>query len=293
MRRLALALGATMAALAGPAVSTAQMEHMHGAADDQAAATVAIQFAAFGTPRLDVLAGDTVHWMNNSIRVHTVTADDGTWASGRLPADDMFTHRFDAAGVATYYCMLHPFMRGEVDVHNVLLAVPTEPGAPGRSYVFHGRASAPAGTDVGIEADTGEGFQPAGHATVDADGTFTTEIVPTTTATYRAVVGGEDSPAVQLVVLDRKVAATASGKGHGVTVSARVSPASQGAPVVLQLRLPQHFGWWPVARAKLDHGSVARFSLRLAHRYPARVVLTLKDGATALAVSRTLHVGPR
>jgi hypothetical protein len=38
---------------------------------------------------------------------------------------------------------------------------------------------------------------------------------------------------------------------------------------------------------------VARFSLRLAHRYPARVVLTLRDGATALAVSRTLHVGPR
>ena len=76
-------------------------------------------------------------------------------------------------------------------------------------------------------------------------------------------------------------------------MSTRVAPASKGAPVVLQLRLPQHFGWWPVARAKLDHASVARFSLRLARRYPARVVLTLRDGATALAVSRTLHIGPR
>ena len=47
-----------------------------------------------------------------------------------------------------------------------------------------------------------------------------------------------------------------------------------------------------MARATLDRDSVARFSLRLAHRYPARVVLTLRDGATALAVSRTLHVGP-
>ncbi len=293
MRRLALALGATLAALAGPAVSTAQMEHMHGGADDQSAATVPILFAAFGTPRVDVLAGDTVRWMNNSIRVHTVTSDDGTWASGRLPGDDTFTHRFDAVGVSTYYCMLHPFMRGEVDTHNVLLAVPTEPGAPGRSYVLHGRSSAPAGTDVGIEADTGAGFQPAGHASVDADGTFTTQVEPTTTATYRAVVGDEASPAVQLLVLDRKVAASAGGRGHSVTVSARVAPASKGAPVVLQLRLPQHFGWWPVARATLDRDSVARFSLRLAHRYPARVVLTLRDGATALAVSRTLHVGPR
>jgi len=293
MRRLALVLGATLAALAGPAVSTAQEEHMHSGADDQAAATVPILFAAFGAPRVDVLTGDTVRWMNNSIRVHTVTADDGTWGSPRLPGEDMFTHRFDAVGVSTYYCMLHPFMRGEVDAHNVLLAVPTEPGAPGRSYVLHGRSSAPSGTDVNIEADAGAGFQAAGHATVDADGTFTTQIEPTTSASYRAVVGDEASPAVQLLVLDRKVAASASGKGHGVTVSASVAPASKGAPVVLQLRLPQHFGWWPVARAKLNSDSVARFSLRLAHRYPARVVLTLRDGATALAVSRTLHVGPR
>jgi plastocyanin len=293
MKRLALALGATLAALAGPAVSTAQQEHMHGGAYDHAAATVPILFAAFGTPRVDVLAGDTVHWMNDSIRVHTVTADDGTWASGRMVGEDMFTHRFDTVGVATYYCMLHPFMRGEVDVHNVLLGAPTEPGAPRRPYVFHGRSSAPAGTDVSIEADTGAGFQPAGHAIVEADGTFTTAVVPTTTAAYRAVVGDEASSAVQLLVLDRKVAATAGGRGHAVTVTARVTPASHAAPVVLQLRLPQHFGWWPVARAKLDHHSVARFSLRLAHRYPARVVLTLRDGATALAASRTLHVGPR
>ncbi len=293
MRRLALVLGATLAALAGPAVSTAQEAHMHGGADDPAAATVPILFGAFGTPRVDVLTGDTVRWMNTSIRVHTVTADDGTWGSGRLPGDDMFTHRFDAVGVSTYYCMLHPFMRGEVDVHNVLLAVPTEPGAPGRSYVLHGRSSAPSGTDVSIEADAGAGFQPAGHATVDADGTFTTQIEPATTASYRAVVGDEASPAVQLLVLDRKIAASAGGRGHRVTVSTRVAPASKGAPVVLQLRLPQHFGWWPVARARLGAGSTARFSLRLAHRYPARVVLTLRDGATALAVSRTLHVGPR
>jgi plastocyanin len=293
MRRLALVLGATLAALAGPAVSTAQEEHMHGGADDQAAATVPILFAAFGTPRVDVLTGDTVRWMNTSIRVHTVTADDGTWGSARLPGQDMFTHRFDAVGTAAYYCMLHPFMRGEVDVHNVLLAAPTEPGAPGRSYVLHGRSSAPSGTDVAIEADAGSGFQPAGHTTVDADGTFTTQIEATTTASYRAVVGDEASPAVQLLVLDRKITASAGGKGHGVTVSAHVAPASKGAPVVLQLRLPQHFGWWPVARAKLNGDSVARFSLRLAHRFPARVVLTLRDGATALAVSRTLHVGPR
>jgi plastocyanin len=293
MRRLAFALGATLAALAGPAASPAQEEHMHGAAAAEVGATVPIHFAAFGVPRVDIVAGETVRWTNDSVRVHTVNADDGTWASARIVANDSFTHRFDAVGAAPYYCILHPFMRGEVDVHNVLLAAPTEPGAPGRPYVFHGRSALPSGTAVSIEADSGSGFQPAGNATVETDGTFTTDVVATTTAAYRAVVGEESSPVVQLLVLDRKVTASAGGRGHAVIVSTRVAPASHGAPVVLQLRLPQHFGWWPVARAKLDHASMARFSLRLRHRYPARVVLTLRDGATALAVSRTLHVGPR
>jgi hypothetical protein len=98
---------------------------------------------------------------------------------------------------------------------------------------------------------------------------------------------------VQLLVLNRKLAASAKTRGRKVSVDARVAPASMGSPVVLQLRLPLHFGWWPVARAKLDHHSMARFALKLAHRYPARVVLTLSDGATALATSRTFHVGPR
>jgi plastocyanin len=292
MRRLALALGATLASLAGPAAAPAQ-EHDHGAAADTAAAGVPILYATFGTPRVDVLAGDTVRWTNNSVRAHNVRADDGSWESGRLLVDDTFSHRFDAVGPATYYCTLHPFMRGEVDVSNVLLFAPTEPGAPGRPYVLHGRSAAPAGSAVSIEANTGSGFPPAANSVVEGDGTFIADIVPTATATYRAVVGDDVSPAVQLLVLDRTVTAAARSRGRGVRVSASVMPASHGAPVVLQLKLPQHFGWWPVARAKLDHHSMANFSLRLAHRYPARVVLTLEDGATALATSRTLRVGPR
>jgi hypothetical protein len=98
---------------------------------------------------------------------------------------------------------------------------------------------------------------------------------------------------VQLLVLDRKLTASGKTRGRRATIDADVAPVSMGAPVVLQLKLPLHFGWWPVARAKLDHHSRARFALKLAHRYPARVVLTLSDGATALATSRTLHVGPR
>jgi plastocyanin len=291
MRRLAL--GAALVALAAPAGAAAMDDHMHDAAGGNAAASVSILVGSYTPAHVDVLAGDTVRWTNDSVRTHSVAADDGGWASGRLVSSESFRHTFDAPASVPYYCTLHPYMRGEVDVHHVLLRPPAEPGAPGRPYVFHGRAALPAGTAVTIEADSGSGFQPAGHATVESDGSFTTDVVPRTTASYRAVAGEESSPPVQLLVLDRKIAATASARGLAVKVSARVAPASHGAPVVLQLKLPQHFGWWPVARAELDHHSMARFSLRLAHRYPARVVLTLKDGATALAVSRTLRVGPR
>jgi plastocyanin len=293
MRRLALMVGAALAVLGGPAASAATDDHAHGTMDTSPSHSVSIHFLAYAPPRIDVLTGDTVRWMNNSVRVHTVNAEDGAWGSARLVINDSFSRQFDTPGTVPYYCRLHPVMRGEVDVHDVLLTAPTEPGAPGRPYAFRGRSALPAGTGVSIEADSGAGFQPAGNATVEADGTFSTDVVPTTTATYRAVAGGESSQTVQLLVLDRKLAVSANGRGRSVEVSARVAPASAGAPVVLQLRLPQHFGWWPVARAKLDRGSLARFSLRLAHRYPARVVLTLRDGATALAVSRTLHVGPR
>jgi plastocyanin len=288
MRRM-LATGAALAALAFPAAASAMDGSMipRGETDG-----VSIQFGAYAPARIDVLAGDAVRWNNNSVRVHTVNADDGTWLSPRIVGSDSFSHRFEAPGTVTYYCVLHPFMRGEVDVHRVLLSAPTEPGAPRRPYTLHGRAAM--GTDsVTIEADTGAGFQPAATAAVDADGTFTADVVPTATATYRAVAGTEDSPAVQLLVLDRRLTAKASSRGRRVSVDADVTPASMGAPVVLELKLPQHFGWWPVARAKLDRHSRARFALKLAHRYPARVVLTLSDGATALASSRTLHVGPR
>jgi plastocyanin len=295
MRRLSLAILAALATLGGPAAASAMDGPMHGGGMSAGASAegVSILFGGFSPARIDVVAGDAVRWSNNSLRAHTVTADDGAFGSARLFGSQTFSQRFDTPGTTTYYCTLHTFMRGEVDVHRVLLAAPHEPGAPGREYSLRGRAALPTGENVAIEADSGAGFRQVGNATVGSDGSFVADVKPTTTADYRAVADGEASPAVQLLVLDRKLTASETSRGGRVVVNSRVAPASPGAPVVLQLRLPQHFGWWPVARGRLDHHSRARFALRLGHRYPARVVLTLSDGATALATSRLLHVGPR
>jgi plastocyanin len=290
MRRAALALAAVALAFGG---ATASAQHGGHGTDDAAAAGVSMSASAYLPADVDVLVGDTVRWSNDSVRDHTVSADDGTWSSARVGISDVYAHRFDDADSVAYYCKLHVFMRGVVNVRRILLDAPREPGAPGRAYALRGRAALPAGTPVTIEADAGAGFQPAAQTTVDADGTFESDVVPATSATYRAVSGSEASPSAPLIVLDRKLTASGRTRGRRVTVGATVAPASPGATVVLQLRLEERFGWWPVARAKVDHHSRARFSLRLSRRYPARVALTLADGATQLALSRTLHVGPR
>jgi len=70
-----------------------------------------------------------------------------------------------------------------------------------------------------------------------------------------------------------------------------VALEEQGGMVVLQLRLKERFGWWPVDRAQLDRNGRARFSVKPPGRVRARVVLTLADGATPLAISAPLRLG--
>src|SRR3954470_9939945 len=126
---------------------------------------VTIDNAAFATPHLDVLAGDTVTWHNASFRTHNVNAADGSFASPALLARSMFMHRFDTPGDCAYYCQLPPSMRGDVAVPRVLLDPTTQPAAPGKPYVLTGRAALPAGASVAIEPGGATG-------TVVAGGTF-------------------------------------------------------------------------------------------------------------------------
>jgi plastocyanin len=246
--------------------------------------------AAYGTPKVDVLAGDTVTWHNDSFQPHTVSAVDASFASARLLNGGSYSHRFATPGVVGYFCAVHPYMRAEVDVHRVMLDAPHDAAAPGRPYELTGRAALPAGTAVSIQA--GDGSQ-AATATVDAHGSFQAIVTPRATTAYRAVAGAEASPLVQVLVLDRKVTAAARSRHGRAAVRTRVVPGAPGATVVLQLHLEERFGWWPVKRAKLDKRSRARFSVRLSHKVRARVVLVGSDGATPLARSAVLRLKPR
>jgi plastocyanin len=250
-----------------------------------AAVPVSVQFAAFGPDRLDVLPGETVVWTNTSERTHTVTADDGSFASGDLPGAGTFTHAFDQVGSFAYHCTIHPSMTGEVDVRRVTLdPLPTASIAAGTAVAFTGRTADP-GTPVRIERAQGPDFAVVASVTPGPDGTWSTTIRAARTGGYRAASDQGTSETRRLLVQDRRVVLRATRGGVRVTVT----PARPYGHVVLQEELRDRFGWWTVARGQLDYVSQATFAVVRPAR--VRVALVGADQWTPLATSPVLTLG--
>lgn len=252
-----------------------------------AATTVGVQFDAFGPAQVSILPGETVRWQNVGSRIHTVTADDGSFASGDLPPGAAFTQQFSTPGAYAYHCALHPAMTGEVDVTPVLLdPLPGQAVPAGDSVAFGGRTADPS-RPVRVERALPDGgFETVAFATPAADGAWKTTLPARASGEYRAADDAGASLPRRLLVSDRRVAVRRTRRGIAVTVS----PPLPYGRVVLQLRLRDRFGWWPAARARLDYVSQATFRVR--RRVRARAVLVGRDGWTALATSRVLRLGP-
>lgn len=261
-------------------------------------------FVSAGTTRfapseLDVLVGDNVIWRNNSQKTHNVKSDAAGYNSGRFAPRTAVNRVFPDAGSFPYVCTIHDGMTGEIGVHPLLLGGPRRPVQPGASVALHVRAPESTG-EVTIEADTGSGFKPVatagppeggGHQGDLEPGTLHADVVVSESATYRAVAAAGASQELRVEVSAGpalSVRATRRPSGALITVAAR--PASPGTRVVLQLRLRERFGWWPVARARLDSGSRARFTLRGYRGVPTRVVTVGPDWATVLSDSRVLRL---
>ena len=78
--------------------------------------SVTIVDFAFDPAQLAVPAGATVTWTNQGVAPHTVTADDGSFESGRIAPGGTFSQRFDAPGRFTYVCAFHPGMAAAIVV---------------------------------------------------------------------------------------------------------------------------------------------------------------------------------
>jgi plastocyanin len=249
--------------------------------------TVSIVDTAFTPSHLAVLAGDTVGWRNGSfLNKHTVTGSG--FDSGPIVPGGGFFRDFTAPGAYPYVCTIHPVMSGEVDVYRLLLTGPSHEVARRAATTLSGRVAAGVGA-VAIEEDTGAGFHPVATANAK-DGSFSATVHPPASASYRAVSGPDASAPVQVQVSDRN-AVTVSASARRLHV--RVEPFNRGANVSLQLKLRERFGWWTVARARLDKRSSADFRIRRPNAVWARVVLTQGDGWTPLAASAPVRIRPR
>jgi plastocyanin len=252
-----------------------------------AAVPVNIQFQAFAPSSLDVLPGETVEWTNISERPHTVTADDESFDSDEVDGGDSFAVTFDSVGAYGYHCRLHAGMVGEVDVRRVTLeALPIGLVQVGEHVEAEGRTADPS-VPVEIERSIkGGAFETVATATPSADGTWKADLVAEKTAEYRARTGSDVSETRQLLVSDRRVIVIVRRD----RVFARVVPPNPYQRVMLELKLPERFGWWPQQFKRFDY--LSRASFRVHRRVRARVSLLDKDGWTRLAISRVVRVRP-
>lgn len=63
-----------------------------------------------------VQAGGKVTWQNEDSAEHTATLDDGSFTTGALAEGKLKSESFDTPGTYTYFCEIHPQMKGTVEV---------------------------------------------------------------------------------------------------------------------------------------------------------------------------------
>lgn len=276
-------------AAALPAVAVAQHSgDAHGGADGPA--KVAIRASSVDPAGIAVLAGERVEWHNVSVREHTITSRDGLFDSGRIGINRTFGYAFTAAGSFGYYCRIHPYIAGTVDVVQVLLHAPAGLLVSGDQLVLAGRAG-PVGGPVTIQRDLGAGFTPLLTVERAANGSFSARFAVDATAAYRAVAGADASPTAarrgrarpHADGVHRPRTPAPAGAGHRQPAAAR----RHGARAALHqgaLRLVDGPPRAPVRRTpRLGRAAASR-------QGPVRVVLTQPDGETRAAVSRVVRL---
>jgi plastocyanin len=79
-------------------------------------ARIVISQMRFDPAVVTVQKGAEVTWNQRDAMPHTIKANDNSFVSPRLTNNGEFSHVFDKSGSYTYYCSIHPSMRGEIRV---------------------------------------------------------------------------------------------------------------------------------------------------------------------------------
>jgi len=99
----------------------------------------------YDPPIINIQIGDTITWINSDKEGHTVTSGqsagrfswmsqkeggfgkpDGIFDSGRFMPNDSWKHTFEKAGTFSYFCIIHPWMAGIVNVEQTIPDYPVD-----------------------------------------------------------------------------------------------------------------------------------------------------------------------
>jgi plastocyanin len=115
----ALAVAALTAGCGATAYGSAPQRapaHAHAAAARHTA-TVKLADFAFKPGTIHVKPGQTIRFVNTDSATHTVTATKGAkFDSGNLKHGHSFSVKAGKAGTIHYVCLIHPGMKGTIDV---------------------------------------------------------------------------------------------------------------------------------------------------------------------------------
>lgn len=79
-------------------------------------ATVTIDNFTFKPEILSIKQGSKVTFVNHDDIPHSLVDAGGKFRSKVLDTDESFSITFDAAGDVTYFCGLHPHMKGRITI---------------------------------------------------------------------------------------------------------------------------------------------------------------------------------
>ena len=90
---------------------------------DQEEVTIEMSLEGFDPPSIEIKTGTTVTWHNTEPAdypivsgYHHVTADDGSFDSGKVAPGARWSFTFDKPGTYDYHCSIHSFMTGQIIV---------------------------------------------------------------------------------------------------------------------------------------------------------------------------------
>jgi plastocyanin len=231
-----------------------------------AASTQTVQVTRNGfTPQTaSVSAGDSVTWHNADTADHQVVADDGSFASPVLHADQSYSHTFTVAGSVRYHDSFSRTRTGTITVTGALPAVTVQPSAStivyGGGATLSGKVSVPVGNEpVTLTAQPfGKGTQSVDQSTTSSSGDYQFNVTPTIGTTYQSHWKTADSQTVKVDVAPR-VGFSRSGR---IFIAKVTSDLSYSGRFVWAQR-HYGYGWKSIKRVFLGSNSRAVFGMKL------------------------------